>query len=306
MIRTFEVKLNAAFPELPIFEAAAFVGSPSTAIITNVPAKVGTWEVTSIAVAYTYPDSTAATKQAVHAAPGVWLCTLPATMTSGRVASGFQVLADGTDENGDAVTGYVLGIADFAVYSRETTIAPSGAPAWTMHLFDAVPAVARKGDVAPVNGILKIYNGTNWIPFADLTGYATVDALTQGLSQKQDKLTDVQMAKINDAATEAWTGDNFLSLDGGDMRGELFMGSQSITFSDGASVAVSSSGLEVISLGEAFQFNPSGGDGVVRRTELDNRAITEAGVARLRRISEADYNALTNKELYTLYLIPEV
>ena len=173
MIRTFEIRLNAAHPELPIAEGAAFVGSPSTAFIRGVPRSVGDWKITKVYVAVTYPDASTYSIEAVTGADGVYVATIPGTMQSGRVANGLQVLADGVSERGNPVTGYVLGIGDMAIYTREMHIEPSGDPAWILHYFDAAPTVAKKGDVAPVGGVLKLYTGTAWVPFADLTNYYT-------------------------------------------------------------------------------------------------------------------------------------
>lgn len=168
MIRTFEVNLNAAHPELRMFEAATFVGSPSTAFIRNVPPQVGAWRVTTVFVAVVNPDNTSATIEAKKGGDGVWTATIPATNTSGRVAGGFQVLADGIDENGDAVTGYVLGVADFTVFELEVTADPGrGGASSVLRYFATAPAVAKAGDVAKFDGVLKFYDGSAWIPFAE-------------------------------------------------------------------------------------------------------------------------------------------
>ena len=147
MIRSFEVKLNAAHPELPLFEASAIVGSPSTAFIRRVPATVGTWTITKVYAQAEYPDGTITTVEAAKGAEGVWTATLPATQTSGRVRCGFTVLADGIDENDEPVTGYTLGIADMAVYTRDLVVQP-GTSAVVMKYFDTAPTPAKKGDVA--------------------------------------------------------------------------------------------------------------------------------------------------------------
>ena len=167
MIRQININLNAAHPELPLLEATAFVGSPSTAFIRGVPKSVGNWRLTTVRLVATYPDNSAATVTAVQGADGVYTATIPATATSGRVTGGLQILADGTDENGDAVTDYVLGVADIAVFLRDMTISGADGVKWYLHYFDAVPQTPKKGDVAPDgSGGLQFYNGTAWQPFA--------------------------------------------------------------------------------------------------------------------------------------------
>ena len=172
MIRPIDIRLNAAHPELPLVEAVTFIGSPSTVLIRGVPKAVGNWSITAVNVAVTYPDNSTTTRSAVESAEGVWVATIPGTATSGRTTAGFRILADGIDENGAAVTGYVLGFADFSVLSFTPVPAPGGT-FWLLRYFDAVPTTPKKGDVAIVGGILKYYNGAAWLPFADLTNYYT-------------------------------------------------------------------------------------------------------------------------------------
>ena len=172
MIRPIDIRLNAAHPELPLLEAVTFTGSPSTVLIRGVPKAVGNWSITAVSVAVTYPDNTTTARSAVESAEGVWVATIPGTATSGRTAAGFKIMADGIDENGAAVTGYVLGFADFSVLSFTPVPAPGGT-FWLLRYFDAMPTTPKKGDVAIVGGILKYYNGTAWLPFTDLTNYYT-------------------------------------------------------------------------------------------------------------------------------------
>lgn len=167
MIRPIDIRLNAAHPELKLPESVTYTGSPSTVLIRGVPPNYGRWAITAVSVAATFPDGSTTTRAAVQSANGVWVATLPATATSGRTTDGFRVIADGIDENGEAATGYILAVADFAVASLDVTPAPEpGETSWQMLYFDAVPSVLRKGDVAKVDGVLKFYNGEAWEAFA--------------------------------------------------------------------------------------------------------------------------------------------
>ena len=172
MIRPIDIKLNAAHPELPLVEATTFTGAPSSVFIRGVPKSVGNWSITAVNVAVTYPDNSTTTRAAVESAEGVWVATIPGTATSGRTTAGFRILADGIDENGAAVTGYVLGFADFAVLSFFPVPAP-GETFFYLRYFDTMPTAAKKMDVTTIDGILKYYNGTAWLPFTDLSNYYT-------------------------------------------------------------------------------------------------------------------------------------
>ena len=167
MIRLIDIRLNAAHPELPLAEAVTYTGAPSTVLIRGVPGNCGKWGITSVYVAATFPDGSTSTRLAVQSANGVWVATLPATNTSGRTVQGLRIMADGVDENGELVTGYILGVADFAVASLGVAPAPEpGQTSWQMLYFDTVPSVLRKGDVVKIDGVLKFYNGSAWEPFA--------------------------------------------------------------------------------------------------------------------------------------------
>lgn len=172
MIRPIDIRLNAAHPELPLAEAVTFTGSPSTVLIRGVPPNCGRWAITAVNVAVTYPDNSTTTRAAVESAEGVWVATIPGTATSGRTVAGFRILADGIDENGAAVSGYVLGFADFAVLSFFPVPAP-GETFFYLRYFDTMPTAAKKMDVTTIDGILKYYNGTAWLPFTDLSNYYT-------------------------------------------------------------------------------------------------------------------------------------
>ena len=169
MIRPIDIRLNAAHPELPLVEAFTFTGSPSTVLIRGVPPNCGRWAITAVNVAATFPDNSTTTRAAVQSANGVWVATLPATATSGRTASGLRIMADGIDENGEIVTGYILGVADFAVASLGISPAPEpGETSYQMLYFDTIPSVLHKGDVTKIDGVLKFYDGTAWQPFANI------------------------------------------------------------------------------------------------------------------------------------------
>ena len=167
MIRPININLNAAHPELKLLETVTYTGSPSSVFIRGIPPNYGRWAITAVFVAASFPDGSTTTRAAVRSADGVWVATLPATATSGRTENGFRVIADGIDENGEAVTGYIIAVADFAVASLDVTPAPEpGETSYQMLYFDEVPSTLRKGDVAKIDGVLKFYNGSAWEPFA--------------------------------------------------------------------------------------------------------------------------------------------
>ena len=50
MIGTYEIKVSAARPNFPLQPMFAFMGSPSSLRILEVPKKIGDWNITSVRV----------------------------------------------------------------------------------------------------------------------------------------------------------------------------------------------------------------------------------------------------------------
>jgi len=164
MIAYVDIEVHAENPQMPIGPCVAFVGSPSNVRILKVPKGIGSWRIDAVAVAFTRPDNSITTVSAVNVA-GCWVATLPASDVSGRCDKGFQIEASGIDENGNAVTGYVLGVGDVVILPRDGTAVSDGVQ-YYFHYRDAVPATPRKGDTCLIDGTLKWYDGTAWQVFA--------------------------------------------------------------------------------------------------------------------------------------------
>ena len=164
MIAYLDIEVHAENPQLPLGPCVAFVGSPSNVRILNVPNGIGSWKIDAVAVAFTRPDNSITTVNAVNVA-GCWVATLPASDVGGRCDKGFQVVASGIDENGNAVTGYVLGAGDVVILPRDGTAVSDGVQ-YYLHYRDAMPTTPRKGDTCLIDGTLKWYDGSAWQTFA--------------------------------------------------------------------------------------------------------------------------------------------
>ena len=167
MIRVINISLNAAHPELPLCEATTFALAPSAVFIHGVPRRIGSWEITAVRVAATYPDGVVETRRAVESPGGVWTATIPGGAVAGRTDAGLRIYADGVDENGAAVTGYVLGFADLSVRTLSAAPVPEpGASSFEMWFFEERPENPKAGYVyAETDGTLMLYNGSAWVDF---------------------------------------------------------------------------------------------------------------------------------------------
>ena len=169
------IKVNAAHPNMPLAPLYAFAGSPSSVRILKVPKGIGSWKIDAVAVAFTRPDNSITTVSAVNVA-GCWVATLPASDVSGRCDKGFQIEASGIDENGNAVTGYVLGVGDVTILSRDVA-ATSDGTRYYLHYVAEQPDSPNPGDMCYIDGVLKWFNGTAWQLFTDVVAPST-DATT--------------------------------------------------------------------------------------------------------------------------------
>ena len=190
MIGTYEIKVSAARPNMPLAPMFAFKGSPSSLRIMDVPKKIGDWNITSVKVVVHYPDNT--TKQTTATRNGnVWIATFEGCEVSGKIGNGLEIDADGTDEHGQGVEGYVLGVGDLYILERDTV--PSDIiTKSTMRYCDVVPEHPVAGDFIVVEGCAKFYDGTEWIVIdTDLSEYATkaeLDALDDKVDSTKSEL----------------------------------------------------------------------------------------------------------------------
>ena len=147
MIGVIDVEIQAANPQMPLYPLRAFVNSPSSVRVRNVPTEIGAWKITSVRVAVAYPDSSIKTADCVLAG-GAWVATVTGCAVSGTTENGFTVFAGGVDENGNAVANYVLGKGDVEVLKADGTLSPD-APAYYVHLLEEEPDAPNEGDMWP-------------------------------------------------------------------------------------------------------------------------------------------------------------
>lgn len=153
----------------------------------------------------------------------IWVGTIGGSTVSGTSANGYTIYADGTDENGSVVTGYILGKGDIQILEADGTITPD-VPSFYVHMLSAESSQPKEGDLWQVSGNWFIYqDGQAW-PIGDDSGLIVelsgqietlsgdVQTLSNEISSKQDKLTDVQTSAIDSVVDERAT---YVTYDGG-------------------------------------------------------------------------------------------
>ena len=149
MIGIVDVAVQAANPNMPLYPLRAFVNSPSSLRIRNVPKKIGTWNITSVQLVASYPDNSIKTANC-KLIGCVWVGTIQGSSTSGTSENGYTVYASGIDENGNPVSNYVLGKGLVEILENDGTITPGQDTAY-VHLLDTQPTTPKEGDLYPVS-----------------------------------------------------------------------------------------------------------------------------------------------------------
>ena len=160
MITTQEVRVHAQHPTMPLNPFTAFKNSPSSIRVLDVPKKIGLWNITSVQIQVTYPDSHIVSKECVRTG-NVWVGTLEGTSSVGSVCKGWQITASGVDEDGNEVSGYVLGVGDVVIMELDGSIYPSES-ADIVKIFDVKPENPKKGDIYLDGIALMVYDGNAW------------------------------------------------------------------------------------------------------------------------------------------------
>lgn len=175
MISLQEIKCIAAKPNLPLNPLVAFKSSPSSIRILDVPKKIGNWQITNVYIQVTYPDNSIISKECVRNG-NVWVGTVQGTETTGTSSNGYKILANGIDEDGEEVEGYILGVGDVCIMEIDGSVSPE-TTAYNIRLYNYpdIPQDPKIGDayLDQENGsvLLKIFNGDTWVPagYTDLT-----------------------------------------------------------------------------------------------------------------------------------------
>lgn len=138
----------------------AYINSPSSVRLRDVPKKIGNWKIDRVYIEITYPDETNFTVE-TKLIGGVYVGTFNGCEIAGTTAKGFVVKADGTDENGSTVDGYILGVGDIYILDSDGRTLPQN-PIKVVNLVNEKSSNPHVGDALWVNSTLQIYDGVAW------------------------------------------------------------------------------------------------------------------------------------------------
>ena len=161
MIGTVEVRCSAHRPQMPLQPFFTFCGSPSSVRIMDVPKSIGDWSIDEVKLIVKYPDNSTTVKNSVRNGC-VWVATIQGTDIAGKVSNGYEIVASGKDEDGNEVSGYVLGCGDVIVINRDVN-ATKDIEKFYVKWNDELPTNPVKGDVIYHNGNVRLFNGSEWL-----------------------------------------------------------------------------------------------------------------------------------------------
>ena len=161
MIGQLTVNISAKDPTRKCETFRAFVGSPSNVRIVGVPSSLGNWKIETVYIAVNYPDNRSVGKTCKPGV-GVYVATVEGSTLPGTSLLGYTVKADGIDENGAPVIGYVLGKGDVEIVDADATLTP-GETTYYIHLLQSRPETPHKGDAYVDGGVWWFYNGSAWV-----------------------------------------------------------------------------------------------------------------------------------------------
>lgn len=161
MISQINITVNAAKPKFPLAPMVAFNGSPSSVRISGVPCSIGNWSINSVRVLVSYPNNFTVEKTAVKV-DNFWIATIDGSQVNGVIKNGFQVIADGVDENNLPVTGYVLGVGDVVVVPRDKGIERL-VDRYAVRYLNEPPVNPSIGDMLNLNGQFRVWDGSKWV-----------------------------------------------------------------------------------------------------------------------------------------------
>lgn len=212
MIKTVDVEIQAGDPSMPLFPWRAFQGSPSSLRIRNVPRRIGEWVIDSVYVQVNYPDNSIQSAEC-KLIGGVWVGTVAGSTRGGTSENGYAVLANGKDENGNAVNGYVLGRGDVEILKYDGKVDPATISHYVNLLEDGDVENHNDGDLwkdAETGAWLIWQDGQAWA-VGDDTGL--IDELKERVDALDSTTSELSVAVADLNASMEGVGERLDAID---------------------------------------------------------------------------------------------
>ena len=182
MVGTIQIKCSAHNPSMPLCPVFAFQDSYQQVRISDVPKKIGDWNIKRVEVECLFPDNRTMRFDG-ELVGGVWAATITSCPIAGTSKNGFVV--NGYDENGNK---YVLGKSDLYIMTNDQRIVPQK-ELDVVNILPNKPDAPHVGDAVFVDGKFEVYDGETWVSTGSSDGYTkeeTDNAILSALSAKED------------------------------------------------------------------------------------------------------------------------
>lgn len=201
---------------MPLCPVFAFQDSYQQVRISDVPKKIGDWNIKKVEVECQFPDNQVM-KFDCSLVGGVWITTINSCSTAGTTKNGFVV--NGYDENYNK---YILGKSDLYILTNDSRVIPQK-EIDVVNILPSKPLEPHIGDAVFVDGKLEVYDGENWIS----TGSGVIESTDiPGYAE------NAQFANNAQTADYAQNAANANSSDFADVAG-LAYNAQHASFADG-------------------------------------------------------------------------
>lgn len=199
MIKTIDIRCNAANPNMALPVLYSYVNSYSSVRIIDVPKKIGTWEITKVFINAVYPDGMIVSKECVKNG-SAWVGTITPAQQPGPSYNGYQITASGVDENNQPVSNYILGTGTIIILDTDGTIVP-GQTQHYMHMISSQPDTGTFGTVYIGDNInvwsnnLSVFDGVRWREYT--TPVTVNDQITAALTNyypKNETSSNIQLS----------------------------------------------------------------------------------------------------------------
>ena len=182
MVGTIQIKCSAHNPSMPLCPVFAFQDSYQQVRISDVPKRIGDWNIKRVEVECLFPDNRTMRFDG-ELVGGVWTVTISACPIAGTSKNGFVV--NGYDQNGNK---YVLGKSDLYIMTNDSRIVPQK-EIQLVNILPNKPDAPHVGDAVFVDGNFEIYDGEKWVSTGSSDVYTkeeTDNAILSALSAKED------------------------------------------------------------------------------------------------------------------------
>lgn len=201
MIGTIQITCSAHNPQMPLCPVFAFQDSYQQVRVSDVPKKIGDWNLKRVTVECQFPDNQTSGYECALVG-GVWTTTIESCSTAGTTKNGFIV--NGYDESGNK---YILGKSDLYILTNDSRVIPQK-ELDVVNILPSKPETPHVGDAVFENGMFEVYDGESWISTGSLIEADDENPTWAKNSKNASLAQNARQCVYAEYATESETADS--------------------------------------------------------------------------------------------------